>query len=381
MRIDIGAQFHFFDAEIFLLFARFIGLFADVIFIFAIVEQFTNRRRGIGGDLDQIKRLSARELLRFLKRDDASIFALTADEAHFASLNHVIDAQSPRLPRWCYRYRLRSACYDEASNFIFIYKIVLEIADVKGDIYPFMSSEIEFIEVSGRQIAYRRSQPNPADKGVIWLGSFASDMDGTKASFLADWAAAANINFLRFDYSGCGHSKGDFYASALSHWREEAEAVFAAAAPGKALVIASSMGAWIALHVVRRFQPQIAAMIFIAPAPDFTHKLLSEKLRQKIIALGRLPAEHPSGPLSHLLIEDAGGQLVMGERINLTCPVHMLLGLQDDVVSLAHVLELVELISAPDVQLTLIKHGDHRLSEPDHLAQLRALAEQLYAAL
>ena len=136
-------------------------------------------------------------------------------------------------------------------------------------------------------------------------------MNGTKASFLAQWAQENGVNFLRFDYSGCGQSQGDFYQRGISHWSAEASAVFSAHAKGKQLVIASSMGAWCAIHLLKRFSNQIGAVIFIAPAPDFTHKLLSPKFRQKILDEGDLAPDHPSGPLSRFLIEDAANQLVM----------------------------------------------------------------------
>ncbi len=241
--------------------------------------------------------------------------------------------------------------------------------------------ESQFLDSpQGRRLAYRRLSASTRHDGVIWLGGFASDMDGTKASFLAAWAATAAVDFLRFDYSGCGLSPGDFYQGNLSCWRQDAACVFDQLTRGPQLVVASSMGAWIALHLAVESQraEKIAAMILIAPAPDFTHKLLSEKLRQKIIREDRLAADHPSGPLSRGLLEDAQTQLIMGKRIKLACPVHILHGLADDVVPLSHVLELIDLIDAPEVSLTAIKNADHRLSEFRHLQRLKDMVEKIY---
>ncbi len=239
-----------------------------------------------------------------------------------------------------------------------------------------------FNSPQGRRLAYRRHllDHSAAGSGVFWLGGFASDMDGTKASFLDEWAQAAQANYLRFDYSGCGLSDGDFYQGTLSRWREDAAAIFDHLTQGRQLVIASSMGAWIALHLAMSPQraANIAAMILIAPAPDFTHKLLSKKLRQHIMREERLAADHPSGPLSRGLLEDAQTQLVMNQKITLACPVHILHGLQDAVVPLSHVLELIELLDAPDITLTAIKNADHRLSEPHHLQQLKDIVNKLY---
>jgi alpha-beta hydrolase superfamily lysophospholipase len=240
---------------------------------------------------------------------------------------------------------------------------------------------MEFIKVKEHKIAVIDSSPTSDDRGIMWCGGFASTMDGTKASYLADWAAQAQVNFLRFDYSGCGASSGDFYDGVISQWKAEARAVFEQKAKAKQIIIASSMGAWVAWDIIQHHANKIAAVILIAPAPDFTEKLLSKKLKAKLADVGTLALDDPSGPLSHRLVEDAKGELVMGAPLKLFCPVHILSGMSDDVVPLSHVLEVVELLDAPSVQLTLIKGGDHSLSAPAHLVQLKDLAEKLYRAL
>ncbi|MFP4451419.1 MAG: alpha/beta fold hydrolase, partial [Rhodosalinus sp.] len=60
----------------------------------------------------------------------------------------------------------------------------------------------------GRRIAYHRTEG--AGPGVVFLGGFRSDMEGTKALWLEDWARAQGRAFLRFDYSGHGQSSGAF---------------------------------------------------------------------------------------------------------------------------------------------------------------------------
>ena len=60
----------------------------------------------------------------------------------------------------------------------------------------------------GRRIAYHFT----AGEGpcVVFLGGLKSDMEGTKAVHLEDWAQATGRAFLRFDYSGHGQSSGTF---------------------------------------------------------------------------------------------------------------------------------------------------------------------------
>lgn len=240
---------------------------------------------------------------------------------------------------------------------------------------------MEFINIKNRKIAVINSTPQAGDKAIMWCGGFASTMEGTKASFLAEWAHTNQVNFLRFDYSGCGASSGDFYDSFISHWKEDARTVFERFAKPKQILIASSMGAWAAWDIIKHHADRVSALILIAPAPDFTEKLLSEKFKSKLASVGTLPLDDPSGPLSHGLVEDGKKELVMGEPLKLSCPVHILSGLDDEVVPLSHVLEVVELLDAPSVQLTLIKGGDHSLSAPEHLKQLQDLTEKLYQAL
>lgn len=241
----------------------------------------------------------------------------------------------------------------------------------------------ESIKIKGREIAVNNYNPQtaPAGKGILWCGGFASTMEGTKASFLADWSKNREINFLRFDYSGCGRSSGDFYDGKISFWKAEAEEVFRQFAKPKQLIVASSMGAWVAWHIAKIFPKQIAGLILIAPAPDFTEKLLSTNFKKKLEKVGRLTLDDPSGPLSHDLIEDCKKELVMGEKLKLSCPVHILCGQKDEVVPLSHVLEVMELLDSSDVKLTLIKGGDHSLSSPEHLNLLEGLVEKFYAAI
>ena len=65
-----------------------------------------------------------------------------------------------------------------------------------------------FVTPEGRRLAYYRTAGQ--GPGVVFLGGFRSDMTGTKALALEDWAQAQGRAFLRFDYSGHGQSSGDF---------------------------------------------------------------------------------------------------------------------------------------------------------------------------
>ena len=125
----------------------------------------------------------------------------------------------------------------------------------------------------GRRLAVRRE----AGQGphVVFLGGFRSDMTGTKAAWLSDWAREKGRAFLRFDYSGHGDSEGQFEEGAITHWREDAEAALDLA-PGPVVLVGSSMGGWISLLIARANPERVAGLVTIAAAPDFTETMWAD---------------------------------------------------------------------------------------------------------
>ena len=239
----------------------------------------------------------------------------------------------------------------------------------------------EFLDHKGIPIAYRRiegSQP-----GVVWLGGYRSDMLGTKAETLAAWAGRTGRAFLRHDYSGHGESGGDFAGGTISKWLGESLAVFRRLTDGPQLLVGSSMGAWIALRLVKELRKagegdRIAGMVLLAPAPDFTAELiepaLTKKQKRELAEKGYFEekSEYSLEPniYTHALIKDGRQNLVMTGPIDTHCPVHILQGMADPDVPHAHALRLVSLLPADDMTLSLIPDGDHRLSRPQDLELL-----------
>lgn len=238
-----------------------------------------------------------------------------------------------------------------------------------------------FIDGPKGRLAYRKQ--DGADPTIVWLGGYASDMLGTKAEALADYASQAEQSYLRFDYSGHGESEGAFEEFVLSDWAADARLMLEAQAPGPKILVGSSMGAWVSLLLAREQPEDVAGLVLIAPAPDFTDKLvwprLSEEHRKEVLERGLVrtgPTGHDSETYTKALFEDGRENLVMGEPIRLSCPVRILQGTKDEAVPTQHALDVAELIEAPSVVTTLVKNGDHRLSEPSDLDRLvRTVAE------
>lgn len=225
---------------------------------------------------------------------------------------------------------------------------------------------------------------------LMWLGGYRSDMSGTKAVELDGLAARLGLSAIRFDYSGHGVSGGDFKEGTISRWVEEALAVLDDAAPQAVVLVGSSMGGWVALRLAQLLAargrgPQIAGMVLIAPAPDFTCELiephLSEIERQSLAERGYFeePSDYSPEPniFTRALIEDGRDNRVLTGTIDTGCPVHILQGMKDPDVPFAHALKLMEFLPADDVVLTLVRDGDHRLSRPQDIARMLAAVEAM----
>ena len=243
----------------------------------------------------------------------------------------------------------------------------------------------------GRAIAVRRTEGG--SPGVFWMGGFKSDMKGTKAEALSQWARENGRACVRFDYSGHGESGGDFHAGTIGRWLEESLAVFEAYVHEPQVVVGSSMGGWLALLLVRELKRRrsegrsiagsVAGLVLIAPAVDFTEILMWQrfpaKIRREIETEGvwQRPSEYGEPhPITRGLIEEGRNHLLLGGMIETGCPVRILQGVQDPDVPWKHAVELTSRLAQDDVVLTLVKDGDHRLSRPEDIERLvRAVSE------
>lgn len=222
---------------------------------------------------------------------------------------------------------------------------------------------------------------------IVWLGGFMSDMTGTKAQALSDWAGSNGRAFVRFDYFGHGVSSGDFQDGSVSRWRADALAVLDELTTGKVVLVGSSMGGWIACLAALARPQRIKAMVLLAPAPDFTEKLMAPGIppegQAALAATGVWM--RPSGygepyPITRRLLEDgATWSILNGSPIPISIPVRILQGGHDPDVPWRHALALAEAIGGDDVVFTLIKDGDHRLSRPADIARLLSAVADVIA--
>jgi len=243
--------------------------------------------------------------------------------------------------------------------------------------------QIEALTHNDVQLAFERQ--SGAAPAFIWLGGFKSDMAGTKAGALAQWAQARGQGFVRFDYSGHGQSGGRFVDRVVSDWLGDTLAVLDRLTEGPLVLVGSSMGGWLALLAARERPERVKGLLLIAPATDMTERLMLPSFdaaaRREIEETGRWerPSEYDPEPyvITRRLIEDGRRHSMMDGAIPFQGPVRILQGGQDPDVPAAHAEALAGLIRAPDLRFDLIEDGDHRLSRPQDLERLLATATEL----
>ncbi|MDT9599498.1 alpha/beta hydrolase [Sphingosinicella rhizophila] len=243
-------------------------------------------------------------------------------------------------------------------------------------------NEIEFLNRSGRRLAYRhRPGGSPT---LIFLPGYMSDMEGSKAVALDGWAAAEGRAMLRFDYAGCGASEGAFEAQSLADWRDDALAMIDQVA-GPVVLVGSSMGGWLMLLAALARPQKVAALIGIAAAPDFTSWGFTEAQKREILEQGRIeePSAYSDQPYvtTKCFWENGEGLKLLDGPVAIECPVRLLHGLDDKDVPWRISYRLMEQLRSADVQMLLLKDGDHRLSRDSDIARLIATVTALLEAL
>jgi pimeloyl-ACP methyl ester carboxylesterase len=248
------------------------------------------------------------------------------------------------------------------------------------------TSNPEFLTTrQGRNIALR--QTAGAGPAVVFLHGLRSDMEGTKALHLEQWARQAGRAFLRFDCSGHGQSGGRFEDGCIGDWAEDAAEVLAARTEGPLVLVGSSMGGWLSLLLARAMPERVAGLVTIAAAPDFTEDGFwagfTEDQKSALMDEGQvaLPSDYGE-PLivTRRMIEDGRERLVLRSPLPLPFPTRFLQGTADLDVDMSVALRLLDHAEGGDMRLTLVKGADHRFSEPAELALISRTVEEVIAA-
>jgi len=238
-------------------------------------------------------------------------------------------------------------------------------------------TDLSFLEVGGRRIAYRLQRGAPPT--LVFLPGYASDMEGAKALALDGFAERRGLAMLRMDYSGTGSSEGSFEEGTLAAWLAEALAAIDELTEGPLVLIGSSMGGWVALHLAVLRPDRVKALVGIAAAPDFTEWGFSDAQKKTLSEHGRLEEPNPYGPEPQVFTRafwQSGQELrLLNRQIAVDCPVRLIHGEADAEVPVEVATRLMRQLRSSDVQLLVLKGGGHRLSEPHEIgAILRTVA-------
>jgi len=239
----------------------------------------------------------------------------------------------------------------------------------------------------GEKIAYKMSQGLTGYSGptLIWCGGLKSDMEGGKAVHLHDWAIENGRPYIRFDYFGHGKSSGQFRDGTISHWAQDTIQIIDEIAKGNVILIGSSMGGWTSLLATIARPERVKALLLIAPAPDFTEKLIwanwTAEQREVLTREGILfePSDYGEPyEYSRALIEDGRKNQILDAPIKFNGPVRILQGAKDAVVPWQYSQQIMDVITSQDVDYMLIKDGDHSLSTPSDLDRLVHIVKVLH---
>lgn len=224
--------------------------------------------------------------------------------------------------------------------------------------------------------AYHKISAKQNNKhGIIFLGGFKSDMNGTKATAIAAYAKKNDLDFIKFDYSGHGTSSGDFVDGSIDLWLEDTLRVIDQLTNKPQILIGSSMGGWIMLLAALARPERIAALIGLAAAPDFTEELiwnyLSNEQKTILANTGQVLfnnefCEH-AYPISQKLLKESKPHILLDKEIPINIPIHLIHGMEDKDVPFSTAIRIAEKVTSKNVQISLLKNAGHGLSQPKEL--------------
>jgi len=243
----------------------------------------------------------------------------------------------------------------------------------------------------GYELAYQHISAEQSAKnkcGIIFLHGHGSDMLGSKAEVIMNWAIDKKIQFTRFDFFGHGQTGGDIMSATIGHWIEDACNIIDNITDGKQILVGSSLGGWIMLTLCKYRLKQIDSLIGIAAAPDFTKRLIWDTLEP-----GKQDEFRESGVLNvpdpystsyvhypYQLIQEAEKHLVLESPIEFNGRVILHHGLCDEEVPWQTSLEIAQKVKSDKVQVHLDKTATHRYSQKEQLGAIVRSLENLMSA-
>ncbi|ALE03311.1 2-hydroxymuconic semialdehyde hydrolase [Bartonella ancashensis] len=235
----------------------------------------------------------------------------------------------------------------------------------------------QFFSFNGITLAVRHRK-GACSPGLVVLPGYRANMLGDKATAIDSFAKKITYLVCVLIILAMVNREEIFFQGTISRWVEESLAVFEAYCEGPQILIGSSMGGWIAMRLATLLAQQgkeIAGIVLIAPATDFTDALIKPVLKEVELkdleekGYCEVPLSEQSEPLpfTKILLEDGKNNSIMNGCLDVKCPIHILQGMEDEPVPYQHSMDLLDHLPLNDVTLTLVRDADHNFSRPKDL--------------
>lgn len=234
-----------------------------------------------------------------------------------------------------------------------------------------MSKDTKFLYYNNDYIAYNYLQVSDNNNPtIIFCHGYMSDKEGSKALYLQKFCEGMGFNYIRFDYFGHGESSGDFEDGLISKWLDNLVLIIDELVQDEVILVGSSMGGWLALLAAKLKAERVVGLVTVACATDFTEELvwnnLTEEEKERLEHQGYI-IDQKDYKFTKGFLGDGKCFLLFPDSICLNIPVVLLHGMADVIVPYQISLETAKILSSNDVEITLIKDGDHNLNRSsDH---------------
>ncbi|QGR02727.1 alpha/beta hydrolase [Ehrlichia ruminantium] len=220
-------------------------------------------------------------------------------------------------------------------------------------------------------IAYKQLVTD-SNVSIVFFSGFQANMQGAKAVALYDYCKAHNFNLILFEYLGHGESDGQLSDCSISDWYKNCVDVIDQLTPPDSshIIIGSSLGGWMMFLFAMSHPHRASYLISLAGAPDATERLfknLTANQHEELLRYGRVSLDNGdsrSRVITKYMFEDGRKHLILDkECINIKCPVTLIHGMADTIVSYNISITLAEKIRSSYLTLRLIESSDHSLSD------------------
>jgi pimeloyl-ACP methyl ester carboxylesterase len=206
---------------------------------------------------------------------------------------------------------------------------------------------------------------------VLWVHGFGSHRGGEKALAVREECIRRGWSFAAFDFRGHGSSSGSMLELRASRLLEDLATVRTwlkdTCKHTQVGIVASSMGGFASAWSVVRNPDQIVGCVFIAPAFEFlqrrwTHLTEAERVEWKRTDRLRVKTEWVETELGYGITEEVDQFRVKNLVRGWNTPALLIHGAADNVIPDQESLSFLHQSSYSDIELHLLKAGDHRLT-------------------